>query len=370
LLYRLTNDSVAAPALYMLARVAPRVVGPVFGGSLADRFGPARVASDCAVVQGGLTALIVVLALQHIVWGIYLCVAGAQFLNAFAQPALGALLPRVTAQTQLGRVNGVYNALFSSSILVSPALGALLLPHFAPEALIAADAATFIVASALITTLRSAAPAVKGPGRPNLAAGVPIVLRDRMLRAYAAASCGNSAAITALQAVLVVAASQRFGRDTNVGWLYAAVGAGGVVGALTFLRRTPQEVTRRWIVAFTLLELFAVAGFVVAGNLALGMATLAVSAIGSVLYQTAGQIGLQQRVATNMLGRVSAVIRSALYLGMLIGAACALIFVQLLGWQRTVLIVAAGAFVLVVASAVWNPNRRAAHRRRVAARLS
>ena len=44
LLFRLTH-SPFGPALYMLARVAPRLVGPFPGGALADRFGPARIAA-------------------------------------------------------------------------------------------------------------------------------------------------------------------------------------------------------------------------------------------------------------------------------------------------------------------------------------
>ena len=80
LLFRLTH-SPFGPALYMLARVAPRIVGPFPGGALADRFGPARIAAGCAVCQGILTGAIVVFADLDVIWAIYVAVALAQLLR-------------------------------------------------------------------------------------------------------------------------------------------------------------------------------------------------------------------------------------------------------------------------------------------------
>src|SRR6202030_1309106 len=67
LLFRLTHQP-EAPALYILVKVAPRVLGPTPGGFLADRFGPARVAGWCALAQGLLTAVIVLCAATGAVW--------------------------------------------------------------------------------------------------------------------------------------------------------------------------------------------------------------------------------------------------------------------------------------------------------------
>jgi MFS family permease len=360
LLYRVTG-SVTAPALYILARVAPRVLGPTPGGVLTDRFGPARVAAVCAFLQAGFTVLIVVFAYSGVVWAIYLMVAGSQFLNAVSQPAYGALLPQVTSERHLGRVNGIYSGLFSSSVLISPALGALLLGRVAPETLIAADAVTFLVAGTILLTLLSATPPAGRRSTETKAVALPLVIRDPVLRAFAAASLANPAVVTALQAVLVVAASQRFGHDTDVGWLYAAVGAGGLVGSLSFIRRTPRHVGRSAIVLASFLELTPLAVFVVAPNLVLAAALLFLSSLGGVLYQVRGSIGLQQRVPTHLLGRVTGVMRSALYIGMLIGAITAAVLVQPLGWQATVLIMAVAALTFLVAASLISPKRRTVH---------
>ena len=185
-----------------------------------------------------------------------------------------------------------------------------------------------------------------------MAAGMPIVLRDPMLRFLAAAYISSAAAVTALQAVLVVAATQRFGHDTAVGWLYAAVGAGSVLGTLPVIRKTPERVTQKPIIAFAVLELAPLAVFVVVTNIPLGLALLFTSSVGSTLYQTRGVVGLQQRVPRDQLGRTMAVERFAGYLGMLLGAIAAACLVQPLGWEATVLIVCAVASVLLFVTAV------------------
>lgn len=358
LLFQLTRSAVG-PALYMLVRVAPRVIGPAPGGAITDRYGPVRVATISAAAQGLLTALIVVFAHAGIVWAIYVAVACAQFLNSFAQPAYGALPPRLVDADQLGRINGIYGAIIASSIVVSPAIGAVLLPSTSPEWLIVADAASFLVAAVLLVSLRPA-PIDEETSRSarGFAAGVPIVLRDPMLRALTAGWLANSAIITALQAVLVVAASQHFGRDADVGWLYAAVGAGGLLGALPVIRKTPASVRRGEIVAATLLEMAPLVLFVIVTNFPLALLLLFISSLAGTIYQTRGWVGLQQRVPSQVLGRTTAVIRFATYVGMLAGAIAAVTLVQAIGWQAVVVYTSLGGFVVLIAATVFGPTKR------------
>ena len=173
-----------------------------------------------------------------------------------------------------------------------------------------------------------------------------------MLRLLAAAYISNAAAVTALQAVLVVAAASRFGHDTAVGWLYASVGAGALLGTLPVLRRTPAKVAVQSIVLGTALELVPLAAFALVTALPVAMLLLFVSGAGATLYQTRGAVGLQQRTPRELVGRTSAVIRFGGYLGMLLGSIAAVSLVQPLGWEATVLIVCAIGAMLLFATAV------------------
>ena len=315
LLFRLTHSPIG-PAVYMLARVAPRLIGPFPGGALADRYGPARIAASCAVIQAVLTASIVVFAASRLIWPIFLVVALAQFLSSAAQPCYAAMVPRVTGAAGLGRIQGALAALNSSSIMISPAIGALVLNFTAPELLIGIDAATFLVSAALVVTL---------------------------------SRVDNTAAAPALSFGRIAAG---FGQDTVVGWLYASVGAGALLGTLPVLRRTPAKVAVQSIVLGTALELVPLAAFAFVTVLPLAMALLFVSGAGATLYQTRGAVGLQQRTPRELVGRTSAVVRFGGYLGMLLGAVAAVSLVQPLGWEATVLIVCAVGATLLFATAV------------------
>jgi MFS family permease len=350
LLLRLTHQP-EAPALYILAKVAPRVLGPTPGGFLADRLGPARVAGWCALAQSLLTAAIVVCAATGAVWPIFAAVAGAQFLGSMAQPGYSACIPRVTRTDRLMRVNAIYSGLFESSVLVAPAAGALLLAWIQPEALIAVDAGSFALAGVLMLSLR-VAPLSNGfaPGRGHSSA-IRVVARDPMLRSLAASFCCSAAAITALQAVLVVAAAERFGQDTAVGWLYAAVGAGGVAGSVALLRWRPPSIGALGISVGFLLEIVPLALFALVGGLVPALALLGFSTAAGALYQTRGQTALQERVPPEILGRVNGVLRLLLYSGMLAGAVAAVALVDVVGWSTLVIgttVIAAGVYLVTV----------------------
>jgi MFS family permease len=350
LLFRLTHEP-EAPALYVLFKVAPRVLGPAPGGYLADRFGPGRVAGWSALGQSLLTAAIVISAAAGAVWAIFVAVAVAQFLGSMAQPGYSASIPRVTRPDRLLRVNAIYSGLFESSVLAAPAIGALLLAVVQPETLIAVDAASFAVAGVLMLSLRvgPAPRSFAAASRPASAAG--IVLRDPMLRSLAASFFCSAVLVTALQGVLVVAAAERFGQDTRVGFLYAAVGAGGVAGSLVLLRWRPPPIGARGITIAFLLENVPLGLFAVVSGFVPALALLAFSTAVGALYQTRGQTALQQRVPAEILGRVNGVTRQLLYAGMLVGAVVAVALVDQLGWSTLVAgttIVAVALYLVVV----------------------
>jgi MFS family permease len=345
LLFQITHQP-EAPALYILARFAPKVLGPTLGGSLADRYGPSRVAGWSALGQCVLTGAIVLFATSGTIWAILVAVACTGFLGSVAQPGYGASIPRVTPARRLLRVNAIYSGLFESSVLVAPVIGALLLPIIRPEFLVAADALSFAIAGPLMLSLRVRPAGGSTASERDREHATGVVARDPMLRTLAASSFFSAAAITALQAVLVVAAAQRFGQATDVGWLYGAVGAGGVVGSVVLLRWTPRTIGARGIAFGFLVEVIPLGIFAMVGGLLPALVLLFVSTAAAALYQTRGQTALQQRVPPELLGRVNGVMRLLIYSGMLAGAVAAVALVEPLGWA---LLVEASAGVAVLA---------------------
>ena len=351
LLFDLTHQP-EAPALYILARFAPKVFGPTLGGSLADRFGPSRVAGWSALGQCVLTVSIVVLAATGTIWAILVAVAGAGFLGSVAQPGYSACIPRVTPAERLLRVNALYSGLFESSVLVAPVIGAVILPFVQAQVLVAADAVSFAIAGALVLSLHVGAAPTLGLRASDRPGAIAVVARDPMLRALAASFFYSAVAITALQAVLVVAAAERFGQATDVGWLYAAVGGGGVAGSIVLLRWAPRAISARGVALGFLLEVVPIGLFALVGGLLPAIGLLFVSTAAAALYQTRGQTALQQRVPAELLGRVNGVMRLLLYAGMLVGAVVAVVLVDAIGWAPLVLVTAAVSVAAFVPAAL------------------
>ncbi|HEY2705627.1 MAG TPA: hypothetical protein VGL20_18245 [Candidatus Dormibacteraeota bacterium] len=358
LLLDLTGSS-AAPALYMLARVVPRLAGAVMGGELADRLPPQRVAAAVAALQGLLMASIIVSAGRHMVWPIYLAVAVSQLLGAVARPALLALLPRLVVEHELTRANALLSTAMSSSTMVAPALSVPLLALFGrPEVLIYVDVASFAVAALLLASLPAGGRAAGGALRGALA-GARVVWGDGHLRALAGAYLGGALAVTTASAVLVLAAAERLGGADRVGALYAAVGAGSVLTSALVMRRGAIRVMRSTLVAGALAEIVLLAVFTLCQGLwTAGLALAASSGVAS-MYQVWGSTELQLRADPEVLGRAGAALVAAQYTGMILGALLATVLVPLLGWDRA-LYAACCLGLVTVAATITGPERTGA----------
>lgn len=354
-LFRVSNSAVA-PAGYMVARVAPRVMGPWLGGRLTDRTSPRRVIATTSVLQAGLTVSLIGSHRAGLTWAIYAAVAVAQFAGALGRPGHGAMIPSLVNERELARANATYWLLFSTSIFVAPAIGAILLTRVGPDPLFAIDAATFAVAAILIATLRpgpstarvveSSSPARRGKGAVRQA------LMEPGIRMVATANFASGVTITVAQALLVVAAHERFGGDATVGYLYSSVGVGGVLGGLIALRWIPSRPWTRLAVFLAItVEVVALAGFTDATIVPLALLLLAVSSIAGSSFDTWGVTEIQRSAPPGFMGRYNSVIFISQYTGMLVGAAWALGTAGSLHWD--VAIEWACAAMLVLIGGVW-----------------
>jgi MFS family permease len=328
LLYELTGTP-AGPAGYLLARVAPRVIGPWIGGSLADRLSPRRVMIVAGLIQGVLTASLVLADRAHSVWALYAAVAIAQFVGSLARPSQGALLPTLVSTVRLSQANAVYATFFSSSIFVAPAIGAVLLVHTGPDVLFLIDAGTFVVAALLMMTVPSARRASlsvspRGAGLPNPST-FALGARDPVIRLIAASNFALGVITTVAQAFLVVAARERFGSDATVGIMYSAVGVGGIAGGLFALRWRPPRM-RIGLVIFTaaVVAVTAFAAFADVTQRFAGLALLAAATVASAGLDVWGITEIQRRAPPRYAGRFNAIPWAAQYAGMLVGALWAL----------------------------------------------
>jgi hypothetical protein len=198
-----------------------------------------------------------------------------------------------------------------------------------PDALFLIDAGTFAVAAVLAATLPSgrAAPAALPPAAASVRSRstFALAMRDPSIRLIAAVGLAMGVTTTVAQAVLVVAARERFGNEAAVGILYSAVGFGGTLGGLLAFRwRPPWNHLRLALFAAATLQVVALAAFAAVSGQLPGLIVLAVSTVASASFDVWAITEIQRRAPIGHMGRFNAILWASQYAGMLVGAVWAL----------------------------------------------
>jgi MFS family permease len=352
-LYRETG-SYAATAGYFLVRVAPRPLGAWLGGPLGDLVSPRLGILSAALTQGAITAALAIpLSLDRALWSVYVLAGLSQLVGGSWQPLTAAMMAKLATGQDRHTLNLVYISLSGGAMLVSPAIGALLLPSLGAVPLVLADATTFAVAAILFVAL-PAMPSGVGHRltlRGAAFGGFTAVLQQRMLRVIAVGAFSSTVAITALQAALPALASQRFGNSADAGLLYASVGLGSIAGSLIVLWRPLRR--PRVILPGIAAEIAGIGAVALAGAPAADLLILVASTAMASLAQVEGGVVVQSQ-APDRVGRIQGAVSTSRYLGMSGGAALALVLAVTVqsNWQVLVLILAIGGLILLGAAAL------------------
>ncbi|MGV9350835.1 MFS transporter [Streptomyces spiralis] len=311
----------------------PWIVFGLLGGAVADRVDQRRAMWTVDAVRGLLVGgFAVAVALGHASIALLIALAFAlTTLQTLFDNAATALLPALVDREALGSANArlMTGQRVAGGLVGGPAVPLLLAAGaFAP---FAADAVTFLVAAALVASLRTSAPEPKprpagSTLRREIADGLRALGRDGALRALCAATALCNIGMGALIATLVVLVTD--GLHTGPGGYAAAttayaVGslAGGVVGGriVAGLSRHGQGRIRAVFLAGTV----QIAALLVMGwvrSLVALVAALAVFGLMGMVWNVNTTTLMQQRSPADMLGRVSAAFRTLAVAGAPLGA--------------------------------------------------
>jgi MFS family permease len=342
----------------LLRWVAAGVVSP-FAALLADRYDRRAVMVGSDLLRAAMMALAAAaVALDAPAAVVYLlatfvAVAGTPF-----RPAEAALTPQLThTPEELGAANVVASAIESVGIFVGPALGGLLLTATSVSTTFLVTAGGVVLSAVLLVRIRGAATTASGDledggdVRGELVAGARAVFGNRSV----ALLVGLFAAQTFVDGLLgvliaVVALGYLHGSAATVGWLNAASGIGGILGAVVagvLVGRGRLALDFGIGVVLFGLPLALLAGWRSEG---FALLLLAVVGVGNTLVDVSGMTLLQRVTPPALVGRVFGVLESMLLLTVALGAAAAPALVSVLGTRGA--LVAAGCLlpVLVVPS--------------------
>ena len=317
LVWDATGGDTVALGLIGAARILPYVLLSIPAGIVADRFDRRKILLITDIVRGVL--MLVIAAAVYLNLDI-LIIIGLSILatsfSAFFGPAIGAYLPSLARdESELGPANSAWSSLVNLAFFIGPAFAALLLSIGSLVVAFVLNALTFGIVAIVLLGLPSKEPAraeakaaatadspvaAKQPGLLNALRPISRPLIGlTVLNVVVGFVWGGMGVITVLLSVEVF----HIDEATGTGLLNAAIGVGGVVGALIagalVLRRRqgPPLVIGAAVLGLGLALLGQVPEFVVA------LAMLAFASAGALLLEIVMTTLLQRIVPDAVRGR-------------------------------------------------------------------
>ncbi|HET6480456.1 MAG TPA: MFS transporter [Actinoplanes sp.] len=293
--------------LVMASSIIARLACTLFGGVWADRLQPQRVmvASDLVrLLAAGAMAAMFFADGYRVVW---LCALAAVSTGAasFFDPAFGALRPLLVPAEKRQAANATLSMLETGSQVAGPALGGLTVAAFSASAGFTVNAISFL--ASMVAALLLRVRAERGDRTSmltELAAGWrEISRRDWLLAGLFGATLYHIANGVILVLVQVVAI-ERLGGAPAAGFIAAAEGLGGVIGAATALRFRPRRLLRAGWLTLMLMPIWALA-YVWPAELTAVIAGAIIGYAGLIFFDVAWTTAIQDHVPQRMLGRVS-----------------------------------------------------------------
>jgi MFS family permease len=309
-IYFMTHSSLAV-GMVGLAQLGPLLACSLVGGAVVDAIDRRTLMIWVQLARGALSAGLAANALapRPALWPLYVLTAAGAGLSAIDGPARMAAVPALVRRELVPAAAALHQILTQVGQVAGPAAAGLIVARASFSTAYAIDVVTFTVASMLAVAMRRLP-----PGKGGTRAGVASVWEGlRFLRGRRALQ-GNfvidlNAMVFGMPRALFPALGTGLfgGGPATVGLLYAAPGAGALLGALLAgWVGTVRRQGRAVLVAVSVWGL-AIAVFGLAAWLPLALVLLAVAGAADVVSAVFRNTILQLTVPDGLRGRLSAI---------------------------------------------------------------
>jgi MFS family permease len=370
--------SVAYPLLVLLLTGSPALAGVVGffqtlpflllylpGGAWVDRWDRRRTMVCCEL---GRALALGSVAVTAVLGGVHAISVPQLAAVAFVEGSLfvlfdlaeGAALPRLVTPDQVPTAVAWNQARTQGADLVGQPAGGILFA-IAPGLPYAVDAVSYLLSGGAVAAIRTRLQGERAAStdglRTRIAEGVRFVARSPYLRETVAIVGWMNLVFNGAFLALIVRAKDLGGSSTQVGFLLAAYGAGGILGALvapTLHRRVPG---RTLLVAIAWLWAALQVGLAAPSSL-LGLAALifTVNLFGAP-YNVVISARMYEVVPEDLLGRVRSVVKIVAWGTIPVGTLLGGLLADGLGARTALLLLGLGMVPIAVASTL-SPGMR------------
>jgi MFS family permease len=307
--FRITHSSLDV-GLVSLGQLGPLLVFSLAGGVLADSHDRRRVLMATEALMAVCSAGLALNGGQRHpwLWPLYALTAAQGGLAGFDRPAFNAAIPRLLAERDLSAAYALWQVQFQVGIVVGPSVAGLILAGGGVSLVYWLDVVSFVVSFLSVAAQRSQPPASGTPSPlRSVREGFSYLRRRPVIQGVYLLDI--DAMVFGMPRALFPALGLDFfhGGAEAVGFLYAAPGAGALVGALTtgwvrHVRRQGQAV----VIAVVIWGL-AITAFGLVDVLWVGLLLLALAGWADVLSAVFRNTILQSSIPDRLRGRLSAI---------------------------------------------------------------
>jgi len=300
--------------IILFAQLGPLLLLSVVGGALADTVDRRRLLVSVAASQLVLSFVLALVATpEHpsevaLVAVVFLIGIGQALFN----PAYSAVLPQLVDRRDLPGAIALHSAQLNGSRVVGPVIGALLDSTMGAPSVFALNGLSYLFVIGSLLTVRLPAPLRSGAGVTGvrrLGAGFAVARHHPVVRRSLVTIATFSLVSLTFVGQLPVVAERNLGideRSTAYGALYACLGVGAVLGALSigtvFSRRAKEGIVRTSLLAYAV----CLAAFALVGTPALAYPVVLVLGVAYFAFITSLSTVLQEALADHERGGVMA----------------------------------------------------------------
>jgi MFS family permease len=237
-----TTGSPARMGVVLAVEAASLAVFGFLSGNVVARLGPWRTMLIADAVRAPLLALVPLLhAVDALSFPLLLALVAA--ITAVGVPSFASktsMVPELVGEDEqvVAEANALVQAANRITLITGPPLAGALIAVIGATNVLFVDAATFVVAFALVALVVPAVGHVEQDEESrSLVAGLRFLARDRLLRPWTIAVVIGDVGWLVLFAAMPVLVLARFGEEPELlGWIWGAWGLGAVVGSVVAFR--------------------------------------------------------------------------------------------------------------------------------------
>ncbi len=308
--YRITHSSFDV-GLVSLGQLIPLVLCSLIGGSVADAWDRRRILLVIELLQAAMTAALAVdgTRAHPALWPLFVFTAMAAGLSGFDRPAYNSAIPNVLPADVLPAAYALWQVQMQVGVVVGPSVAGLLLGSAGVATVFWIDTASF-VASFVGALALSPLPPTRGATRPgfrSVGEGLRFLKGRQGIQGVYLIDI-NAMVFGMPRALFPALGTGAFhGGAQAVGFLYAAPGAGALIGAVAtgWVERIRRQ--GRAVIVAVVVWGAAIAAFGLVHSLPIAVVLLAVAGWADVVSAVFRSTILQTSIPDRLRGRLSAV---------------------------------------------------------------